>query len=488
MMHIEQRMARGILWMIGARLADRTIGMLSTLLLARLLVPDDFGLIAMATAIGGLLDALGAFSFDLALIQKQDAGRGHYDTVFTLNVLFGLFCCGALLALAAPAAQFYREPRLAGVMVVLSLMYALGAFANVGIVNFRKELNFHQEFIFIFARRAVTFTVTIGVAWWLRSYWALVLGMCIGRAVTVWMSYRMNAYRPRLSLAAARELFGFSRWMLLNNCLGFLRHDGCTFIIGRIFGAAGLGVYTVSYEISNLPSTELVAPINRVTFPGFSKMADRAQITAAYFRLLGLITLLILPVGIGIACVAEPLVHAMLGERWLQAIPLIAILAVSGAIGATQTNNASVWLALGRPHEVAIVQTCYLLVLFPGLYICLQRYGVVGAGYAYLAAQLVDVVLEMRATRRLLGFGWLRVAQTVWRPVAGAAVMYAAVTRLDPWLAAHHPWLRLLLDALAGAFVYAGTVLLLWRMSAVLRTSTDSAERFCLDRLQRVTP
>ena len=249
---------------------------------------------------------------------------------------------------------------------------------------------------------------------------------------------------------------------------------------GRYFGAAGLGVYTVSYEISNLPSTELVAPINRVTFPGFSKMADTAQISASYFRLLGMITLLILPVGIGIACVAEPLVQAMLGDKWHQAVPLIAILAVSGAITATQTNNASVWLALGRPHEVAIVQTCYLLILFPALYLFMRRYGIVGAGYAYLTAQLVDVLLEMSATKRLLKFGWGEVLRTVWRPVAGVAVMALAVAWLDARLAGVHPWLRLLTDSGAGALVYVATVFALWFVSA----RPQGAERFCLRRLK----
>lgn len=480
MTHINQRMATGIVWMITARLIDRGIGMVSTLLLARLLAPDDFGLVAMATAIGGLLDVLGAFSFDLALIQKKNAERRHYDTVWTLNVIFGLCCAAALVALARPAALFYSEPRLVDVMWALSLMYLINAFGNVGVVNFRKELDFRQEFNFILVRRVGTFVVTIGAAYVLHSYWALLLGMCLGRAITVAMSYAMNDYRPRFGFGAARELFHFSKWMLLNNALGFLRHDGCTFIIGRHFGAAGLGVYTVSYEISNLPSTELVAPINRVTFPGFSKMAEPALISTSYFRLLGMIALLILPVGIGIACVAEPLVQAMLGDKWHQAVPLIAILAVSGAITATQTNNASVWLALGRPHEVAIVQTCYLLILFPALYFFMGHYGIVGAGYAYLTAQLVDVGLEMSATKRLLRFGWGRVTAAVWRPVIGVCVMVLAVGTLDSRLTGLNPWVRLLADSGAGALVYIATVFALWLISA----RPQGAERFFLRQLK----
>src|SRR5437899_3290473 len=112
MTSINQKMARGIVWMVGARLMDRLIGVLSTLVLARLLVPDDFGLVAMATAILGILELLGAFNFDLALIQRNEPGREHYDTVWTFNVLFGLLCGAALVLLAIPASTFYREPRL----------------------------------------------------------------------------------------------------------------------------------------------------------------------------------------------------------------------------------------------------------------------------------------------------------------------------------------------------------------------------------------
>lgn len=478
MPNINQRMAKGIVWMVAARLMDRSIGIVSTLILARLLVPADFGLVAMATAIGGMLDLLGAFSFDVALIQNKQAERSHYDTVWTFNVIFGLVCTAGLIVLAVPASHFYHEARLAPVMYTLSLSYLINAFSNVGVVNFRKELNFSQEFQLIFARRAISFAVTITAAWLLRSYWALLIGMTVGRLAGFVLSYTMNAYRPRLSLAAARELFHFSKWMLANNGLAFLLHDGGTFVIGRVFGAAGLGIYSVSYEISNLPSTELVAPINRVTLPGFSKMADISVIAVSYLRLLGMITLVILPVGFGIAAVAEPLVLSALGYKWTEAIPLIAILGINGAISATQTNNSAVWLAMGLPREVTRLNLCFVLVLFPALYFCLTHFGIIGAGYAYLAAQTINVPLAMSTTRRLLKFGWNDVLRVVWRPVLSAIAMYLAVVLFDRTVASYAPVPRLLLDAGLGALVYSGAILALWYLSAM----PAGAERFCLER------
>lgn len=482
MQNINQRMAKGIVWMVGARLLDRSIGIVSTLILARLLMPADFGLVAMATAIGGMLDLLGAFSFDVALIQNSQAGRRQYDTVWTFNVMFGVLCALGLVAFAIPASHYYHEPRLALVMYVLSLSYFINAFSNVGVVNFRKDLNFRQEFISIFARRAVTFAVTVSAAFLLRSYWALLIGMTVGRIAGLVLSYTMNSYRPRFSLSAARELFHFSKWMLVNNALQFLRQDGCTFIIGRIFGASGLGIYSVSYEISNLPSTELVAPINRVTLPGFSKMKDVSDVALSYLRLLGIITLVILPVGLGIAAVAEPLVLTALGDKWTHAVPLIAILAINGAIGATQTNNAAVWLSMGLPREVTRLNAAFVLILFPALYVFLTRYGIVGAGYAYLTAQAVNVPLAMSTTRRLLKFSWTDVLRVAWRPVVAATCMYFAVGAFDRFISGYHPLPRLLLDALLGAAAYCAIILALWLASA----RPAGAERFCLERAKLI--
>jgi lipopolysaccharide exporter len=471
-------MTKGIVWMVAARLMDRSIGIVSTLILARLLVPGDFGLVAMATAIGGLLDLLGAFSFDVALIQNAAAERRHYDTVWTINAVFQLVCAGALVALAGPAAAFYAEPRLAGVMYVLAVSYLLGAFGNVGVVAFRKELDFKKEFNFIFARRIVTFAATVTCAFMLRSYWALLIGITLGRMVGLIMSYTMNSYRPRFSLAAAGELFHFSKWMLINNGLAFVLRDGCTFVIGRVYGATSLGIYSVSYEISNLPSTELVAPINRVTLPGFAKIGDRAAIGVAYLRLLGIISLVILPVGLGIAAVAEPLVLTALGKNWVAAVALIAVLGINGAIAATQTNNTAVWLALGLPRRVTLLHGCTVLVLFPALYFFVKFYGVLGVGYAYILAQGVNVPLGMSMTKQLLGFSWAAVARVIWRPLVGSVAMYFLVANFDQRISEHMPLIRLLLDAAVGAGFYAAVVLTLWWISA----KPAGAETYCLER------
>ncbi len=467
MENINKKMARGAAWVVAARMVDRFIGVISTTILARILVPADFGLIAMATAIAAILDLLGSFGFDLALIHNQKANRSHYDTAWTFNVLFGAFCAFGLIALAVPTAKFYTEPRLVAIMIVLSFASFMSGFSNIGIVNFRKEMHFRSEFILLFMRRIVTFTITITGAIILKSYWALIFGMVSGSIVNVALSYWLQNYRPRFSLAAWRELFHFSKWMVINNILYFLVHRGTDFVIGRLNGASALGIYSVAYEISTLPSTELVAPINRVAFPGFSKLGEPAIIADAYLKIFGMITLMIFPTGIGIAAIASPLVETMLGNKRLDSIPLIQILAFYGAVSATQTNNGTVCLALGHVRLLTWMAVSFLAVLLPAMAYLVHTHGVHGAGYAFMLAQVINIPLNLMILQRLIPIYWNDLFQRSWRPLVSATFMFLTVSKsvaimaLAGWLVG----LQLIVGIMLGTSTYLFTILLLWWIS-----------------------
>lgn len=460
-------MARGTAWVVAARMVDRSIGVISTTILARILVPADFGLVAMATAIAAILDLLGSFGFDLALIHNQKANRSHYDTAWTFNVLFGIFCAFGLIALAVPTAKFYAEPRLVAVMIVLASANFMSGFSNIGVINFRKEMNFRSEFTLLFMRRIVTFIITVTGAIILKSYWALIAGMITGSIVNVALSYWLQNYRPRFSLAAWRELFHFSKWMLINNFLYFLIHRGTDFVIGRLNGAAALGIYSVAYEISTMPSTELVAPINRVAFPGFSKLAEPEIIADAYLKIFGMIALMIFPTGIGIAAIASPLVTTILGNKWLGSIPLIQMLAFYGSVSATQTNNGTVCLALGHVRFLTWTAISFLAVLLPSLAYFVHARGVHGAGYAFILAQVINFPLSFIILQKLIPIYWNDLFKRGWRPLVGATLMFLTVSKsvaimaLAGWLAG----LQLIVGIALGTSTYLFTVLLLWWLS-----------------------
>jgi len=468
MTDLNRRMVAGAAWMVLFRLTDRGIGFVSTLILARLLVPDDFGLVAMATSILAALELLGAFSFDMALIQNRTAARHHYDTAWTFEVIFGLTKCALLLALSVPAAAFYSEPRITAVMQVLAVCALIQGFDNIGVVAFQKDLEFHKEFWFGLARKLAGFVVTIALAYTLRSYWALLGGMLTLRITSLLMSYRLHPFRPRFSLSASRELFNFSKWLLLNNILIFANNRGADFVIGRLNGARALGIYSVSYEIANMPTTELVWPISRAVFPGYSRLAgDTPELARTFLQVIGLVALLTVPAGALIGLVAEPFVLLLLGPKWLDAVPLIQVLAVFGIVRSLHGPSGSIYIALGKPIVVALLQCIQLVIAVTLMVVLVPRLGAVGAGWAILCGATTAMVVNYALVQRELQIPIRRLLGALARPLSAAAVMAGAVLVVAPMtdgggMGALAAGLRLCILSACGLAAYVGCILLLW--------------------------
>ncbi|MDX6749971.1 lipopolysaccharide biosynthesis protein [Geminicoccaceae bacterium 1502E] len=457
-------MAVGAAWMVGLRLAVRGLGLVSTLLLARLLTPEDFGLVALATTVAALLEIASEFNFDLALIRDQKAGRTDYDTAFTLDILKGLLIGLLLWLCAAPAAVFFEDPRLEAVFWVLAAASVVQGFWNIGIVEFRKNLEISREFSFQLRGKLAQFVVAIGLALLWHSYWALVVAILARRVVMLWLSFSMAPYRPRLSLARWHALVHFSKWILLNNLLTFVRERMDALIVGKLAGPAPLGLYAVAQEIADLPTSELAGPINRVIFPGFARFADdKSRLAAGYLDLVGLLNLVALPAAVGTALVAEPLVRVFLGEQWLEAVPLMQALCLFGIFRSMAASATPVYLALGRLRIEPALLALYILTTAPLLWLLIGSHGVMGAAWAVTAGAAVNFALSLAIVARLLALAPSALLGRVWRSLAATAAMAAVVLWLPAPAAS--PVLQLLQAVPLGVATVLLTQLALWRAS-----------------------
>ncbi len=452
--------------MVSFKLVDRSLGLISTIVLARLLVPEDFGLVAMAMLLVGALQLLISFSFDISLIQNPQAGRDDFDTAWTFNVRFAS-ACAVLLALTAPfAAGFYREPRLELVIYLLAAGFALQGLSNIGPVIFRREMRFDREFKFLLGKRMASVLVTLPLAFLLKNYWALVIGQLAGTVISVVLSYTVSDYRPRFSLAAKLALFHSSKWLMINNIVHFLNARTPEFVIGRLEGPQALGIYAISNEISTLPTTELVAPINRAAFPGSSRVASQLdELRASFLNVISMIALFALPAGAGVFAVADLMVPVVLGPKWHDAIPLIQVLAVYGVIQALQTNIGYVYMAL-RQNRIITLTACLqfatsTVLLFAGI----KYWGALGAAWALLATVLIMIPVNQILIARHLGLGSLDFFHKLLRPVIASTVMVVTVwtLKLNLDLGEKASLLGLLLCSFVGAVVYAVVLYLLWR-------------------------
>lgn len=467
---LGKRMAKGALWSVLMRLAVRSIGIVSTILLARLLVPADFGLVVLATMLIAFLEVLSQLELSTFLIVGRDVDRSHYDTAWTLAVLRGGLIALALVLGAPAAADFFAEPRLAPVLYALALGCLLDGFINIGVVDFHKTLTFDRDFRFLVRTKLVAFVVTVVSAVVLRNYWALVIGHVSASVALLVLSYTMHPFRPRLSLARAREVVRFSRWLLANNVLYYAQRRGFAVVIGRILDAASLGVYSVAREVSALATSELATPIQRALLPGIAALGDDAGAARrAFLEGLALIVMLTLPVTVGLALVADPLVRAVFGPKWIDAIPVMQILAVAGVARVCSANSDAHLLARKQPHLTTLMACFGAVVGVGSMVFAAARWGVIGAAWAASATAACQLVLNYVVMWRATGVTPGAVIAAIWRSLAACVAMSAAVAALVPrWPSAPTPlgpWWELGCASVLGAVTYVAAHLALWRLA-----------------------
>lgn len=428
---VSQRAAAGAGWIIAWRLATRNIGLLSTLILVRLLQPGDFGLVALATGFISSVDALSAIGVQDALVRAPVLDRDMYDTGFSLSILRGVLTALLIAMIAWPIANFFGDVRLAIVMLALSGGSLISAFENIGIIDFRRDLTFRMEFNMQLWSRIISTAATIIVALVWHSYWALVAGILAYRAVRLLLSYLMSPYRPHLTMRAWRRIIGFSFWTWAQTMLYQARERSDSIVIGRLLGTGQVGVFSVGVELGLLPTTELVEPLGRALFSGFASLHNASEgLGGMFLSAVGLGFLLILPAGVGISMVADPMVRLSLGEHWLSAVPVVQIVAISGTVAIFTQSCANLLNAVGRPRITAYIGLASTLVKLVALVLLVPYFGLPGAAMALLLSSVTDLVLLLRVTLPWIGVSAGRLAACVVRPAAATAAMVAVLWQL----------------------------------------------------------
>ena len=336
----RHKLLKGAAWIGAAKVLVSMIGIVSTVLLARLLVPADFGLVAIAGAAMALLAVMTEFSLAKALVQMDDPSEDHFHTAWTMNAIRGVLLAGLIVALSGPLAAFYGDERLREIFWLVALTAAIGSLANPKLAVFERELQFHQAFIMGLTSKLVGFAVTVGIALYYRSYWALVIGPLASEAALLLVSYKLYPFAPRLRLNRWRELWSFSVWLTLGRWVQSANWRADPLVLGYFFSPALLGFYSVGNRISSQTIQQVTSPVQNVLFPAFSRLkGDADRFRQAYLRSQGVLCLLVFPVGVGFSLLAEEIVPLALGDGWAPAIPIVQILATITVMQMSQNVN-----------------------------------------------------------------------------------------------------------------------------------------------------
>ncbi|QIB64717.1 lipopolysaccharide biosynthesis protein [Kineobactrum salinum] len=477
---VHNKVYSGSGFMVITRMSIKSIGLISSVVLARLLVPEDFGLVAIAMAIYAFIELFGALGLGTVLIQRQSSNTDDYNTAWTFTFVFGFFAAACMAGLAPLVADFYQEPRLQNVIYVISLASIFSGAANIGVVNFQKDMDFRKELRYQLIPKLISFFITLTLALVYRNYWALVLGTVSSQLIRLVFSYIMHPFRPRFGFKSFNKLFSFSRWLLLNNVLLFLNERLSGLLVGSMLSTSAVGFFSLGREIAVLPTAELAKPINRATFPVYARFKDDfVELRRAYLNTSAMTVALTMPAALGIALLAPLLVEVVMGAKWLPMAPLIQLFAIAGVLGSLTVNNSYVYMACGKPNVMFTINLLRTMLFFALFFPLIDSNGLIGIGQARLATTLIALSVVQGIMLRFLQLSFTALLSALLRPVVSCAVMALVVVLLQRTQIVEAQWLRLLVLVVAGGASYFFVSMATW----YAQRRPDGLERAVLDWL-----
>ncbi|WP_267414880.1 oligosaccharide flippase family protein, partial [Sphingomonas sp. GC_Shp_4] len=274
---IGKRTAAAAIWLVSVRLLTKSIDFIALLVLARLLTPADFGLVAIAMTLIFIVEAVLELPINQALVRQSAITQSQLDTAFTLAVLRGLILA-ALLALAAyPFSFVYGDHRLVGLVLALGWAPVLRGLMSPKLAVYARQIDFRRDFIIDLSGKVVSLAFSIVLAWQTHSYWALVLGTVVTPLVMMITSYLVAPYRPRLSLRDWPIFAGFAGWSTVTQMLSALSWQADRLILGRFATRQQLGTFTLANDLSYIPELALIKPIMRPLMSAFAHVGDSPE-------------------------------------------------------------------------------------------------------------------------------------------------------------------------------------------------------------------
>jgi O-antigen/teichoic acid export membrane protein len=351
---MQKRVARGLLWTLIDTWGGQLLGLIIFAILAHLLEPVDFGLVALAAIFVALGQLLSDQGLGDAVIQRRELTRRQLDTAFWAALATGIALSIAGFLLSGPIAALLHEPRLEQILQVLSLVFVFAALNSIQMALLRRELNFRSLAMRRLAAVAVGGVVGIVLAVWFHAgAWALVGQQMASSAMSVVMLWAASPWRPSFSFSAPdfRSLFAFGLNVLASDFLGFLSRNMDNLLVGVFLGPEQLGFYAVAYRILDTSQTLLVSASRRLVFPSFARLQhDLDRVSRAYLRLARSSSALILPGYIGLALVAHEAIVVLFGQKWAPSAAAASLLFLIGPVLTVQAFSGAVWNAVGHPE------------------------------------------------------------------------------------------------------------------------------------------
>jgi PST family polysaccharide transporter len=460
---VGRRTLHGMFWAYGSYVGGRVLGLISLAILARLLDPRDFGLVAIALTFMTFLDTVKDLGLGQALIVgKPEELEARAQTVFSWTVVMGVVLSLLTVAGSPFVARFFHEgSALAALISVLGLNFLVRSLGATHYALARKELNFRVRTIAEGSDVATRGVVGIVLALAGLGAWSLVIGYLVGStalALTVW---RLVPFRPRMRLSREHlgSLLSFGGTLTLVDIGAAVAHEMDYWFVGRVLGATSLGFYTIGFRLPELLIVNLAIVAGNVLFPAYA-LLDGERLRDAFLLSLRSTALIIFPMAVGLGVMARPVIVALFSAKWAPSIDVMHVLVFYAVVVTLNIPGGTVLKAMGQAWVLAALTVPYVISQFTILYVFADR-GIVAVALCMAGMQALFLGITWSVVTRRLGVPLLRALKVLGVPLVAALGMGAVLYPLEQ--AIQPAWPALIAGIVAGVVVYGGLVWLLAR-------------------------
>ena len=458
---LTHKVVKSSIWVFGLRITERIFYFVRLIILARILSPEDFGLLGIAMLTMLTLENFTQTGFNSALIQKKRKIEEYLNVAWTVGIVRGIILFILLYIVAPYAAAFFGMPHAKTIIQVIGVSILLQAFTNIGVIYFQKNLEFHRQFLYQLSGTLADFIVAVSATFVLKSAWALVFGLIAGNLTRLIMSYIVHPYRPIISidLEKTKNLFAFGKWILGSNIIVFLLMQGDDVFVGKVLGVTMLGFYQMAYKISNTPASEITNVISQVTFPAYSKIQfDINRLREAFLKVLQTTAVLSFLIAALIFVLSSDFTKIFLGEKWMPMVPIMQLLCVFGLIGSINGTISPIFRGIGKPSIVTIASGLQLIILIIIIYPLSVQRGVLGVCAAVIIPSVFIMIYLFLMVKYILKCKIECLLKSFTPPVVGSCAILLIALLLKK--IAGYEVIHFFLTLTFGTGIYSG--LLYW--------------------------
>ncbi len=453
--NLKRKTVRGIFWSLLETSGQQGIQFIISIILARLLLPEEFGLVAMLAIFTAVSRTLVDSGFSQALIQKQNVTYVDECSVFYFNIFLGIVMTSALYFVAPWIAIFYETPILVPLTRLMSLTIVIGAFGTIQTTLLTKSINFKTQLRISLFATALSGAIGISMAILGLGVWSIVAQLLSNellRTVLLWLLHR---WRPAMTLSftSLGSLFSFGSKLLFSSLLDTIFNNLYLLVIGKTFSAVDLGFYARAKALQEVPVNSISRPIGRVMFPIFSSVQDeKIRLKRGVRKVLMVLAFINFPMMIGVAVVAKPLVLVLLTNKWLPIVPYLQLLCIVGMLYPLHAINLNVLRAQGRSDLFLRLEIIKKIMVLIGIMIT-YRWGILAMIYGAIVTSLLGYYINTYFTGKLLDYPMLEQIHDLAPSLVLASLMGVSVFSLND-VSFSSPWALLTAQISLGVVLY----------------------------------